>query len=239
MICVEYLNPIAELDSPDSGNIVKPEVAHKIKNLHNFCCPDHDCLDEMRLLFPVKSKLGNYFFKHRPNCSHDISPETLLHKLAVKWFEKRTDFELPRSKSRSKAIVNLNTEKTELEYRKLERIIPDVKLTTTGGFEFAIEIVVTSDITGSKNKFIEEFNLPTVRIDLEEFYYQNQEKCRTDYDFVQEHLDRLLTNITLKNWAIEPSTENADQSPGSNGQGCLLVVAFVGFIYLIIDRFKN
>ena len=62
----------------------------------------------------------------------------------------------------------MDREKTELEYRRLERIIPDVKLTTIEGVEFAIEIVVTSDISEDKKKKIDKFNLPTLRISLED-----------------------------------------------------------------------
>lgn len=92
----EYLNPIAEKNNPDSGQITTPKNAYPIRKESEFYCPDHDCLDPKRKLIPTKSKLGNYFFKHKPKCTHEIRPETLLHKLAVKWFETREEFEIPQ-----------------------------------------------------------------------------------------------------------------------------------------------
>ena len=60
----ELTNPIAELNSPDSGKLIRPENAYKIKSTEKFYCPDHDCLDENRILIVAKSKNNVYFFKH-------------------------------------------------------------------------------------------------------------------------------------------------------------------------------
>jgi hypothetical protein len=238
----ELLNPIAELDRPDSGEIITPSEAHPLKKERRFFCPDHDCKDPERLLTPAKSKLDTYFFKHKPGFGHDIQPETLLHKLAVKWFEDCSVYELPKSGRIKLQTVQLNTSKTKLEFRKLERIIPDVKLTSIDGLTFAIEIVVTSDISSEKSKLIEEFNLPTVRVDLSSFYKKNQHQCRTDFDFVKESLEGLLTDITLKSWAIEPidlalNTLGLEelkpepvQSNNIDNTGCVVVLLTLGLI---------
>lgn len=97
----EFLNPIAELDKPDSGNIITPEEAYKIKDTHNFFCPDFDCKDPKRVLIPAISVNNNYFFRHKGNYKHEIRPETLLHKSAIKWFEGGIEFEVPSCKTSS------------------------------------------------------------------------------------------------------------------------------------------
>lgn len=240
----ELLNPIAEIDAPDSGDIVSPSGARPLKNEHKFYCPDHDCKDPDRILILAKSKLDKYFFKHKPDFKHEIRPETLLHKLAVKWFENRPNYELPKSGRIKQQTVELDSDKTRLEFRKLERIIPDVKLTTINGLTFAIEIVVTSDISSEKSKLIQEFNLPTVRVNLSAFYNLNQNQCRTDYDFVKENLDKLLSDITLKSWAIEPidsaldtlDLEEFKPTPiptyNSENTGCLVALFTLGLIVI-------
>jgi hypothetical protein len=239
----ELLNPIAELDKPDSGNIVTPSRAHALRKEHKFYCPDHDCKDPNRILIPAKSKLAKYFFKHKPDFGHDIHPETLLHKLAVKWFGDCTAIEIPKSDRIKQQTVELDITRTELEFRKLERIIPDVKLTTIKGFVFVIEIVVTSDIKMEKSKLIEDFKLPTLRIDLSNFYYRNKENCRTDYEFVKSNLDGLLTDINIKSWAIAPTNSNLDSldleelkpNPATTAEntGCLVVLFTLGTIIIL------
>ncbi len=238
----KYLNPIAERDSPDSGKFATPKDVYPIRKEFNFYCPDHNCLDPERKLFPAKSKLGNYFFKHNNNYGHDIRPETLLHKLSIKWFKGKGKFEIPsfqvENKVTNQQLVSIDSELTELEYRRLERIIPDVKLTTNNGFQFAIEIVVTSDLSEEKIKLIEQFNLPTIRIDLTKFYEENTDKCRVDYDFVTAKLDELLSDIRLKSWAVLPKYSETKGKleltgkPKTDNTGCLIGLVSVGLIYL-------
>lgn len=151
------VNPIAETGNPDSGNIVEPSQHLYLKKNQKFFCPDHDCKDPNRILILAKSKLNNYFFKHKPNFHHEIHPETLLHKSAIKWFEERENFQIPSFKETGAKRLELDSTKTVLEFRKLERLIPDVRLTTEDGFVFAIEIVVTNDIKPEKAKLIEQF----------------------------------------------------------------------------------
>jgi hypothetical protein len=207
----DFLNPIAELNQPDSGKIVSPEEAYKIKDKYTFYCPDHECKDPKRKLTSKKSSNGNYFFSHNPRCSHDIFPETLLHKLAIKWFLNQDKYELPRHKSLNGDFSKiLFKEKTEAEFRLLKRIIPDVKLFAENNFEFAIEIVVTNDITAEKAKLIKEFKLPTVRVSLEDFYEENRDDCRTNMEFINANLPNLLTDIKRKSWAIPPDFKTID-----------------------------
>ena len=245
----EFLNPIAEQDRPDSGVLVTPRLAYEIKDYHKFYCPDYDCIDKGRNLIVKKSKNDNHFFSHKPGCGHDIRPETLLHKLAVQWFIGKNEYELPEyvfaDKRLASQIVKLEPTKTECEFRKLKRIIPDVKLVTTNSFEFAIEIVVTNDISDSKAKLIEEFGLPTIRVNLIHFFNQNKSECRTNYDFIQKHLPTLLTDFKLKSWAIPPKLNDLlgkfevddiliPVKPSTNANsGCMLILVATCFAFVL------
>lgn len=207
----EFLNPVAELDKPDSGELVNPNVAYQLKEDHKFYCPDFDCKDSERILIIKKSSNGNPFFSHKPGFFHDINPETLLHKSAIKWFLAQTEFEIPScdlvGKRLEQQTVILDPTKTKPEFRKLEHIIPDVKLTTISNFEFAIEIVVTNDVSQTKSKRIHEFGLPTIRIDLQDFYKANKTECQINLDFIQRHLPGLMSDIVKKTWVIAPQVE--------------------------------
>jgi hypothetical protein len=236
----DCLNPIAELNSPDSGKIITPEEAYNLKDEQSFFCPDHECKDPKRKLNPKKSSLGNYFFSHNPNYSHDIYPETLLHKMAIKWFIDQDNYELPEHKSLNNIFIReLDKEKTKPEFRLLQKIIPDVRLSTSDNFEFAIEIVVTNDVTISKEKLIKEFKLPTIRVDLQDFYETNKTDCRTNVKFIQDNLQLLLTDIKRKSWVIppdfnEPTTTN---NMGSDNTGCLLFL--VGLLFFFYKWWKD
>jgi hypothetical protein len=252
---MEIKNPIAELDIPDSGRIIRPFEATALKKAnHRFFCPDHDCQDPFRKLFLAKSGKGTLFFKHGPGYEHDIRPETLLHKLAVKWFENRLSIVIPDHREEPLAIasqlVRLCIEETKCEYRKLQGHIPDVLLVSTKGFKFAIEVVVTSDINDQKVILIKDFGFPTIRIDLGKFYMANQEQCRTDYDFILANLDNLLSDIKSMSWVIPPKLENLFEQldviqipiapssrppapkPITDNTGCLFVILTFGFILL-------
>ncbi len=205
-----FLNPYAEYKTPDSGERVLPEQTQGFNN-KLFFCPDHDCLDPKRKLIIKRSNKGKFFFSHMPDFGHDIRPETLLHKMAIGWFIAKTEYELPEvilaSSVFNRQLVEIDKDKTECEFRFLKSIIPDVKLCTLSGFEFAIEIVVTNDISPDKAKRIEAFNLPTLRIDLSKFYAKDPKRCQVDVQYVTENLDALLTSITLKRWVIPPTYE--------------------------------
>ncbi len=236
-----FINPIAERDEPDSGKLITPEDAYKIRHDHKFFCPDHDCQDKERILTAKKSINDNYFFSHRPRCEHDIKPETLLHKSAIKWFIDKDEYEIPSCRRTNgefkKQTIKLDRTKTECEFRKLKRIIPDVKLMTTSDFQFAIEIIVMNDISNEKSKLIEEFKLPTIRVDLNQFYHANKKECQTDYAFIQTRLQTLMTDNNLKSWAIPPEFELIKdkfvlQTIESN-DGCLTILTGLGIVLLI------
>lgn len=237
----DFLNPIAEIDQIDSGDITTPEEAIPLKSIRKFFCPDFDCKDPKRRLSLKKSKLENYFFCHHPGYEHEIRPETLLHKLAIRWFVSKSEFEVPErvvsSKRIKRQILQLDTNKTLPEYSRLKLIKPDVKLYTVDGFEFAIEIVVTHDLDDSKKKLIDKFGLPTVRIDLSFFYKQFPYECRVNKSFVEKNLDNLPTNVELKKWVISPSEETPSLameslpiSEHSQNTGCMWVLMLMGFL---------
>jgi hypothetical protein len=241
----ELLNPIAELDSVDSGKIIQPEYAHRIRELNKFFCPDYDCRDPKRKLFVRRRENGRPHFYHAPDCEHEIRPETLLHKLAIQWFVDKVIFEVPGFSSKDKkfdvTILHLNGNETIPEYSKLARIKPDVKLCTINGFHLAIEIVVTHDVDENKRKLIHEFGLPTIRIDLSYFYKRNQKQCQINPEFVKMHLDELLTDINFKSWVVAPNLdeitddfkiENVPKSvaqvkPQPSNGDCLSVIALL------------
>lgn len=208
----EFSNPIAERNNPDSGEIVSPHEAYEQKKLNQdlkFFCPDVDCRDKNRILIVKKSSIDNYFFSHKGSYGHNTNPETILHKLAIKWFEGKEKFELPpfsKSIQLKTSTVLLNPNRTELEYKFYKNIIPDIKLTTTNGFEFAIEIVVTNDLDEKKLQKIQENDLPTLKIKLKDFYKNNREKC-LESEFVLNELEKLLTDNSLKEWVLEPKEE--------------------------------
>jgi hypothetical protein len=207
----DFKNLIAEVDYPDSGWIVTPNEARQLKAKGHdfFFCPDYTCKNKR--LTVKRSILGNFYFSHHPGCGHEIIPETLLHKMAVRWFDKKTEFEIPAHESEGKALkqqtVQLDATQTQLEYNFKNTIIPDVLLHTVKGFRFAVEIVVTNDVNSAKAKKIEQFNLPTLRIDLSGFYQREEERCKTDKWFIQANLDKLLTDINLKSWVLPPAWE--------------------------------
>src|SRR5688572_3870888 len=204
----EYLNPVAEIHKIDSGELVSPEQGLKHTQ---FFCPDYDCRDPDRILLLVISKNKNPFFRHRANFSHDIRPETLLHKSAIKWFVGKKSYEIPRHNSNgfsfAKQQIDLDDSKTICEFRKLRLIIPDVKLCMVNGFEFAVEIVVTNDLSDEKKKLIHQFDLPVLRVDLSEFYKKHRNECRSDLDFINQHLSSLMTDDSLKSWVIAPQCD--------------------------------
>lgn len=229
---MELLNPIAEMYLPDSGVIITPPQAYKAKlEGHGLFCPDYNCKDSQRILFVKKSQKGTLFFCHRRGFEHPIMPETLLHKSAVKWFLNKSVYDVPDNLLYSiGGILNIDFEKTKLEFRQLQNHIPDVVLSTTSGFTFAIEIIVTSDISNEKRKTIQAFGLPTLRIDLSDFYNENREQCRTDLQFIEQNLNRLMVDMDRKNWVSHYSKPN-------NDSGCMLILfGAVGISLLMLVK---
>jgi hypothetical protein len=243
----EMLNPVAETNQPDSGEIVVPTVnLHKKRKEVKFFCPDHDCKDPERKMIIKKSSKGNYFFSHKSGCEHEIRPETLLHKLAISWFKNKTEFEVPEEKSGStiieQQVLTLNPDKTELEFKGIDTIRPDVLVETTNGLKIAIEIYVTHKIDDEKKIKLQETNTPTIEIDLSEFYENNKEECRVNKSFNDENLDDLLTKITLKKWIIPPDEAvgkgKLKTKQASDNTGCFVIAASIGLILLIRRLFR-
>lgn len=209
MVEKKVINPIAELDKPDSFKIITAEEADKIQGKKEYYCPDKNCKDPNRRLILSHSKYDLPFFKHYPEFQHDIFPQTLLHKLAVQWYKNKSSLTIPEAQisggKYSQQVVNLKT--ISCEHRGSPGFIPDVYLETVEGFKFIIEIVVTNDIDKEKSKLIREIELPTIAIYLNDFYKDNQEQCRYDQKFVSENLNSLLTDIQLQEWFFDPLPE--------------------------------
>ncbi|MFN8296366.1 MAG: hypothetical protein U0T69_09240 [Chitinophagales bacterium] len=255
----DLINPIAELNNPDSGKFITPGDAHNMRAIDKkvkFYCPDVSCLDKERILFLRKSLIGNYHFSHRKGFGHDISPQTLLHKLAIKWFEDKEVFELPNHNKLNNRVVKIDKNKTILEYNSLNEIIPDVKIEIIDSSEIenviAIEIVVTNDILEDKLRKIQDYKLQTITIDLQEFYWNNKDKCRVDVDFVKENLDKLLTSLENKRWITEPNfvknelednpalpEKNKDNRKDTSIVKYILGFSFLYFLYKIFYKKKD
>ncbi|TND07950.1 MAG: hypothetical protein FD123_2758 [Bacteroidetes bacterium] len=253
----DFKNPYAELGRADSANYITPDEAVILRDggRKDFYCPDSDCRDPYRRLSLVEQKHKRPFFRHYHGYDHNSNPETLLHKLAVKWFADKTAFEIPSHESEGKALkqqtVQLDAAKTRLEYNIANTIRPDVMLHTESGFTFAVEIVVTSDVHSAKAKKIELFNLPTLRIDFSRFYLYNRERCQTDKQFIESSLNRLLADINLKSWVKPPAwdklpaeieviqiTEPANEpatthTPQNENTGCFVILPLIGAGYLL------
>lgn len=235
----ELLNPIAEKGMPDSGEIMSPDEAYLVRDNNKFFCPDYNCKDIDRTLIVKKSSKDNCFFSHKPGCEHPIMPETLLHKSAVKWFADQTEYETPVDNYFSgDSMQILNKEKTELEFRQLERHIPDVVLTTIGDFQFAIEIFVTNDISREKAKILTDFGLPTIRVDLSDFYDANKLDCRVNLKFIQDNLDILMNDINRKNWVSFQKNETIKDTDNAkslrNNSGCATIFFVLGITLLLL-----
>ena len=241
----EILNPIAEREHPDSGLYCPPEEAKKYPNAHFFCI-DENCQDPQRRLFLKKSKLGRYFYSHYGNYQHEISPETLLHKLTIKSFEGLAHFELPAFKDEQGNYYPvqtflIDTKKTVLEFRELHGVRPDVTVTSLSGMVLAIEIFVTNRTKDQKIQRLAEHKLATLEINLNDFYQRNKERCKTDIPFINENAPVLVSELRRKKWLAKPMVdqiidlmkgEEPIQAtpvsvPTQPNQGCLMALLFI------------
>ena len=209
----EYKNPYAEINKKDSCKLITPKEA---KNLSvTFYCPDTDCRDTERILLLSTSKLDNLFFRHRSGFEHSYNPVTLLHKLIIQKFITLSNFEIPsfkdeRNNSYPPQLLTLDKTKTEIEYSVLKSIKPDVLIETDKGLKIAIEIFVTHEVNEEKRAKIKSLNLPTIEIDLSNFYAENQESCRNDYQFIFENAQSLIEDIKLKLWHVTPTAQQSN-----------------------------
>jgi hypothetical protein len=240
----EILNPIAEREAPDSGLYCIPSEANHYPD-SRFYCIDENCKDPKRGLFLKKSNRGRYFFSHYGNYQHEISPETLLHKLTIKSFEGLKEFELPTFKDEEGyyypvQTISIDPSKTALEFRELEGVRPDVTITSLGGMQLGIEIFVTNRTKEKKIQRLEGHKLPTLEINLEDFYRFNRERCKTDISFIKENALRLVCELKRKSWLATPKPDQiigllkgeelipvvSPPSTSSPGEGCLFLFIF-------------
>lgn len=196
----ELRNPFAELIEPDSGILV---TAAEAGGKGNYYCPHPNCLDPERRLFRKPSKRGRYFFCHYGDFEHVGNPETLLHKLAIRHFKELTEFKFPELNGNFE-MVSINPDKTVLEYNGLKDLKPDVRIVSTSGVEYFIEIFVTHETKGKKIALIGQYQKPTIEIDLKPFYKLNMELCKNDLSFVKSKIPELLSDEGLKKWIYHP-----------------------------------
>jgi hypothetical protein len=254
----EIRNPLGELDHFNSGKYVKPDQAKNFEG-HKFFCPDPKCLDEKRRLSYKVSKNGTPFFSHFPKYHHEINPETLLHKLTIKAFENLDKLEVPPFNDEygnyyPSQVFLIDVDETVPEFRDLEGIRPDVALTSIHGMKLGIEIFVTSKTKEKKIQRIANHKLPTIEINLLEFYNLNRERCKTDIDFINQHAPQLIADPKRKIWLAQPcfqqtpglvqsspptkTTPAPKSSTSSSGGGCLVILLVIpagGVITLAIQ----
>lgn len=191
-------NPVAELNYPDSGDLI---YAKKAYSGGTYFCPDPNCGDPQRRLF--KKRRIRHFFSHYGDYGHSVSGETLLHKSAIKYFKELDEFELPSINGVVEKI-KLNSSATKIEYNGLKNIVPDVKLETIDSRPLFVEIFVTNETKEQKILKIGEYKILTVEINLSGFYKANHEKCRSDIDFIKSKIPELIRDPNLKTWLFNP-----------------------------------
>lgn len=256
----EIMNPLAELDRFGSGKYLTPEEA-KGHLGRKFFCPDPKCLDEQHRLIYKVSKNRRPFFSHYPDFQHEISPETLLHKLTIKKFDGLAEFEVPSFKDEQgnyypAQVIRIDPGKTVMEFRDLLGIRPDVTITSVNGMTLAVEIFVTNKTKEKKIQRLNDHSLPTVEVNLNDFYIVNRNQCKTDIPFINENASILIAQIDRKKWLSSPQFgEIVDLAKGeestpvqpqpastSPGQGCLLALLLLPFDILVfwsLDLYKK
>ncbi|MCX2744114.1 hypothetical protein OO013_09570 [Mangrovivirga sp. M17] len=207
-----FKNPIALINDPKEGEIVTPSEARQLElkgiNL-NYFCPCENCKDSERILILARSPKGNYFFKHRPGFEHEWKPMTLLHLYMQEYIAKAgrihikgfitENFKVPQQ------IIPIIPLMTIVEDNSHENIRFDATVFSESGLKIAIEVVVTNDITKQKAEKIRESGIPTIRIDLSHFYFDNRLKCQSDPEFVKSHTKGLFEDIVNQDWVQKPS----------------------------------
>lgn len=127
-----------------------------------------------------------------------------------------------------------------MEFRDLQGIRSDVTITSLGGMQVAIEIFVTNRTKEKKIQRLEDHKLPTIEINLKDFYQLNRDRCKSDITFIKENAPVLVAELKRKNWLAKPNVDQVvDLTKGkepvpsvpasttsSPGQGCLLLFIF-------------
>lgn len=93
-----------------------------------------------------------------------------------------TEFEFPSFKDDNgnyypAQTIPIDPDKTIMEFRDLQGIRSDVTITSLGGMQVAIEIFVTNRTKEKKIQRIEDHKLPTIEINLKDFYQLNRDRC--------------------------------------------------------------
>lgn len=255
----DILNPLAELDRVDSGQYRTPEEAKRDHD-HKYFCPDPECLDETRrLIFKISNK-DRPFFCHHPKFEHEIRPETLLHKLVIKAFERLDSFEIPAFRNAAgnyygSQVISIDASKTAIEYREHRNIRPDVSITTSSGIEIAIEVFVTIKTKTEKIGKIKSLGLPAIEIDLSKFYFQYKERCKSDIAFIRENALPLINDLSLKHWLHKLPTDSCaelvkseeptkgepvkSESITSSNSGCFVALILLPFFLLFGQGLSN
>jgi LPXTG-motif cell wall-anchored protein len=149
-----------------------------------------------------KEKRDDHFahYDTSSNCSGGQG-ETELHLLAKEIIDKNNFLYLPSTSSSKK--LRFDYSRVELE-KGIGKIRPDIVLYNEKNNQLLVEVAVTSFI-GTNSKKYQEINrlgIPTLEIDLEDFYKERMDFIKTN----RAELKTLLINsIEKKKWILEPN----------------------------------
>jgi len=212
------VNPLAEIDYPDSGKLVTIEEAEQLKKENEkikFYCPDALCPDKERRLIPVLNTTNKIqHFRHHSGCEHLINGETPLHKIAKNRFKGYVEFFLPDvidksgKKIKDSWPLKIDKSKTRVEYKHHD-VKPDVAIYGTNKERYYIEVFVTNETKLKKIQKIQGYKVPTIEIRLDDFYKMLSKEQRYDLDFLREEIDSLLSDNSRKYWLFPPKVEGS------------------------------
>ncbi|QCK15227.1 hypothetical protein [Mangrovivirga cuniculi] len=247
-----FKNPVAKIGDPIQGKIITPIDAEGENNPRDkvkYYCPCQNCKDPDRLLVLSRSPKGNYFFKHRSGFEHEWKPMTLLHLYIQEYLAKENiilikDFNTKNFKVR-KQNISINPFMTTIEDNCHEDIRFDVTVITKSGLKITIEVIVTNDITQQKVDKIRKSKIPTLRIDLSQFYYENRLECQSDPEFVKSHTKGLVEDIANQDWVQTPSENEVRkhfefvEKKDETGWGIVALIFGVIVLFGIANNFQG
>lgn len=223
-------NPYALRNRSNSGDVILPEESD---SKVDYYCPECEGILRLR-----RSKEDRPHFFHLNSNDHEYQPETLLHILAIKNIVELDEFELPPVNICDTAnTIRLDKSKTEAEFNWYRNKRPDVKLVTTEGKEYLIEVYVTHETRGEKLKLYIDKEKQTIEIDLSDFYREHQEKCKSDVEFVRNEIPDLVGDINRKKWLS--NIESDDNSGAEVFFGTIVAFIVAGVLYKNVPWFRK
>lgn len=232
-------NPLAEVTSPDSLELIKAESPETENAGLTYFCPDPQCLDPERTLLLKRSTRGNKYFSHRAGFDHDIHPKTLLHKMALAEFKAMKKYRLPDGLN-GKQWLEIDWAKSMVEFNGIHGDKPDVHLVDKDGFECLIEVTISYSVNDKKFETAKAMDLPLIELNLQRFFIENDENARNNIDSLQYHAPELVGDTSNAQWVFIPerlkSRKNVFSNPAVIGGAVLLGAAGVAAYFSFRHR---